>query len=119
MGSPVPVKAHILKPQKLDNNVITNGTILANESVELKCETSGKVTHIYFKEGTQVKKGDLLLKINDEELQAQLLSAKSAFSFGRIMLDRFKSLFEKQGISQQDLYNAHERTECKKSRRCT
>jgi membrane fusion protein (multidrug efflux system) len=103
MGSPVPVKAHILKPQKLDNNVITNGTVLANESVDLKCESSGKVTHIYFKEGTQVNKGDLLLKINDEDLQAQLLSAKSALQLSQDNFERQKSLFEKQGISQQDL----------------
>ncbi len=56
-GGPVPVKAHILKPQKLNNNVITTGTVLANESVELKSETSGKVVKILFKEGSRVKKG--------------------------------------------------------------
>ena len=81
MGGPVPVKAHILKPEKLNNDVITTGTVLANESVELKSETSGKVVKIYFKEGSHVNKDDLLLKINDEELQAQLLRAESALKF--------------------------------------
>ncbi|MCB9206579.1 MAG: biotin/lipoyl-binding protein [Ignavibacteriales bacterium] len=43
---------------------------MGNEEVQLRSETSGKVTQILFKEGTRVKKGDLLLKINDAELQA-------------------------------------------------
>jgi membrane fusion protein (multidrug efflux system) len=102
-GGPVPVKAHILKPQKLNNNVITTGSVLANESVELKSETSGKVVKILFKEGSRVKKGDLLLKINDEELQAQLLRAKSALNLAQENFGRQKSLYEKQGISKQAL----------------
>jgi membrane fusion protein (multidrug efflux system) len=101
-AGPVPVKAHILKPQKLDNNVITTGTILANESVELKSEMSGKVVKILFKEGSRVSKGDLLLKINDEELQAQLLGANSAVKLAEDNMARAKKLLEKQGISQQD-----------------
>ena len=101
-AGPVPVKAHILKPQRLDNNVITTGTLLANESVELKSETAGKVVKILFKEGSRVNKGDLLLKINDEELQAQLLGAKSALNLAEDNMARAKKLLEKQGISQQD-----------------
>ena len=99
---PVPVQGHIVKPQKLDNNVITTGTILANESVELKSEISGKVTKILFKEGSRIKKGDLLLKINDEELQAQLLGAKSALKLAEDNMERAKKLLARQGISQQD-----------------
>ena len=101
-AGPVPVKAHILKPQRLDNNVITTGTLLANESVELKSETAGKVIKILFKEGSRVNKGDLLVKINDEELQAQLLGAKSALNLAEDNMARAKKLLEKQGISQQD-----------------
>ena len=101
-AGPVPVKAHILKPQRLDNNVITTGTLLANESVELKSETAGKVVKILFKEGSRVNKGDLLLKINDEELQAQLLGAKSALNLAEDNMARAQKLLEKQGISQQD-----------------
>ena len=70
--SQVLVNAHILKPEVLGNNVITSGTVLANEEVDLKSEVAGKITQIAFKEGSRVKKGDLLVKINDAELQAQL-----------------------------------------------
>ena len=75
----IPVKAHIVKPQELGNNVITTGTVLANEEVDLKSEVSGKIVKIAFKEGSRVKKGDLLVKINDSELQAQLMREKYQF----------------------------------------
>ena len=99
-AGPTPVKGHILKPEKLNNNVITTGTILANESVELKSEISGKVVKIFFKEGSRVNKGDILLKINDEELQAQLLRAKSNLKLSEENEARQKALFEKEGVSK-------------------
>lgn len=104
-AGPTPVKGHILKPEKLNNNVITTGTILANESVELKSEISGKVVKIFFKEGSRVNKGDILLKINDEELQAQLLRAKSNLKLAEENEARQKALFEKEGVSKQ-VYDA-------------
>jgi len=104
-AGPTPVKGHILKPEKLNNNVITTGTILANESVELKSEISGKVVKIFFKEGSRVNKGDILLKINDEELQAQLLRAKSNLKLSEENEARQKALFEKEGVSKQ-VYDA-------------
>jgi membrane fusion protein (multidrug efflux system) len=97
-----PVKAHIIKPEKLANNVITSGTILANEEVELKSEMAGKVTGIFFKEGSRVNKGALLVKINDAELQAQLERAK----FNQKLLEnkeyRQRILREKDAISQEE-----------------
>ena len=101
-AGPTPVTVHIVKPQKLDNRILTTGTIMANEEVELKTETSGKVVKILFKEGTRVKKGDLLVKINDEELQAQLSRAKSALNLAEDNAHRFKLLLEREGVSQQE-----------------
>ncbi len=72
----IPVKAHVITLETLSNSVFTTGTILANEEVELRSEISGKIINILFKEGSFVSKGDLLIKINDADLQAQLRRAK-------------------------------------------
>lgn len=98
----LPVKAHILKYEVLDNKVLTTGTVLANEEVELKSEVSGKITKILFNEGTYVNTGDLLVKINDAELQAQLESAKLRLGLQKDTEYRKKQLLEKQAISQED-----------------
>lgn len=105
MTGPVPVHISIIKPQKLDNKVLTTGTILANEEVNLKSETSGKVVKILFREGSRVKKGDLLVKINDSELQAELLRAKSALKLADENEARQKKLLQTGGVSQQ-IYDA-------------
>ena len=101
-AGPLPVKAHITKYEVLDNKVLTTGTILANEEVDLKSEENGKITRIYFKEGSFVKAGDLLVKINDADLQAQLQSAKSRLELQKDTEYRQKQLLEKEAISQED-----------------
>jgi len=66
------VQARVVQPKLLQNTIRTTGTLLANEEVELRSEATGKVTGIFFKEGSRVSKGDLLVKINDADLRAQL-----------------------------------------------
>lgn len=56
----------------MTDDIYATGSLLPDEEVELSFETSGKVVAINFTEGTAVKKGDLLAKVNDETLQAQL-----------------------------------------------
>ncbi len=101
-AGPLPVKAHITKYEVLENKVLTTGTILANEEVDLKSEVDGKITGIFFREGSYVKAGDLLVKINDADLQAQLQSAKSRLELQKDTEYRQKQLLEKEAISQED-----------------
>ena len=96
------VKGHITKYEVLDNKVLTTGTILANEEVDLKSEENGKITKILFHEGSFVNAGDLLVKINDADLQAQLQSAKSRLELQKDTEYRQKQLLEKEAISQED-----------------
>ena len=102
MNSEIPVTAHIAVYEKLSNNVYTTGTILANEEVELKSEISGKIVQIAFNEGAFVKKGDLLIKINDADLQAQLRKAESKVKLVEDREKRQRQLAKNQMISQED-----------------
>ncbi len=101
-AGPLQVRAHITKYEVLDSKVLTTGTILANEEVDLKSEVDGKITKIFFREGSYVKAGDLLVKINDADLQAQLQSAKSRLELQKDTEYRQKQLLEKEAISQED-----------------
>src|SRR5262245_36072106 len=67
----------VAKSGTFQNTLKVNGTILPDEQVQLHPEISGKVIGIYFKEGSRVHKGDLLLKINDTDLQANLQKLNS------------------------------------------
>lgn len=96
------VRAHIVQPEILHNKISSSGTVIANEEVELKSETSGKITKIAFREGSPVNKGALLVKINDAELQAQLTSANYRLELLNDKEFRAKKLLEKQAISNEE-----------------
>jgi membrane fusion protein, multidrug efflux system len=102
MNLEIPVTTHIVSYEKLSNNVFTTGSILANEEVELRSETSGKIVEILFREGAYVSKGDLLVKINDADLQAELRKAASKVKLVEDREARQRQLAENQMISQED-----------------
>ena len=98
----LPVNVLIVKSAPLETELKVSGSILANEEVELKTEASGKVTGVYFKEGSKIQKGKLLVKINDSELQAQYQRAEHRIQLSQDNERRSKILLEKGGISQAE-----------------
>jgi membrane fusion protein (multidrug efflux system) len=98
----VAVDVVIVKADKLENKIQSTGTIMANEEVELRSEISGKVSQIFFKEGDRVKKGQLLIRINDEEQQAQLKRLEYNIQLNKDLEYRQKRLLDKEAISQQE-----------------
>jgi len=65
------VRAHRVVPTLLTERLATTGTVRANEEVDIVSEISGKISEIYFEEGSRVAAGELLLKIDDSELVAE------------------------------------------------
>ena len=98
----LPVTATVLRTKLLQNTIFSNGTLVSNEEVELRSEISGKITKILFDEGKPVKKGDLLVKINDSELQATLKKNNARLTLAQDREFRYKQLLEKNLTSQQE-----------------
>ncbi len=105
-NQPMQVRIEVVRATKLSGSVTAVGTLLSNEEVQLRSQVSGQVERITFGEGARVSKGDLLVKINDDELQAQLQRAKSRLAIGEQQAERQKQLFEKQFSSQEEYNNA-------------
>jgi membrane fusion protein (multidrug efflux system) len=95
------VNAIVVKPQTLSDEIYINGSLLPDEEVDLSFETSGKITEINFKEGSFVKKGDLLAKVNDKHLQAQLQKLTSQVKLAEDRVYRQSALLEKDAVSQE------------------
>lgn len=96
------VQTVTVKPETLQQRISTTGTLYADESVELRSEMSGKVTAIFLEEGKPVDEGEVLLKINDSELQAQLQRARYRLDLANEREQRQQKLLEKGGISQEE-----------------
>lgn len=95
------VQVHVLQPSILDNAIVTTGTLMPNEEVDLVSELTGRITSIGFTEGGSVAKGQVLLKINDDELQAQLRKAEASLKLAKDDNVRKEQLLAVKGISQE------------------
>jgi membrane fusion protein (multidrug efflux system) len=100
-GAPMTVNGVIIVPQELDNVVRSSGSVLASESVDLVTEAAGRIEKIAFTEGTHVKKNDLLVKINDDDLRAQLKKTELQIQLASDQEKRQKQLYEINGISKE------------------
>ncbi len=95
------VNAIVVKPQTVSDEILINGSILPDEEVDLSFETSGKIVEINFAEGTFVKKGQLLAKVNDRPLQAQLQKLTSQVKLAEDRVYRQSLLLKKDAVSQE------------------
>lgn len=95
------VNAQVVKYSDLEDIIRITGFLLPDEEVDLSFESSGKITNIFFKEGSNVKKGQLLAKINDKPLQAELQKLEAQLPLARDRVFRQRSLLAKDAVSQE------------------
>lgn len=73
----IAVEAAVAKVGPITKRILTVGTLRPNDIVTLKSEMSGRITEINFKEGTDVKKGDVLIQFDDADAKAELKEAEA------------------------------------------
>lgn len=99
---PVRAAAITVSTSTVLDQIEVPGTIVANEATEIHPEVAGRITGIYFKEGTVVSRGATLFKLNDEDLQAQLRKLQVQSRIARQNENRSEELLKIGGISRQD-----------------
>jgi membrane fusion protein (multidrug efflux system) len=96
------VEAVVVRPERMQDRIHATGTIIADEEVEIRSEISGKVVNILFREGSHVRRGNLLVKIDDSELQAQAFTLESQQKLAMDKENRRRQLLDKGNISPED-----------------
>jgi membrane fusion protein (multidrug efflux system) len=97
-----PVEWTIVKASVLQETITVSGTLKPYEETELQPEVSGRVVKINLPEGKYVKQGTLLVKLFDDDLQAQLHKANTQLKIIEQQKDRQSELLKVSGISQTD-----------------
>jgi membrane fusion protein (multidrug efflux system) len=101
-NGPVSVNIMVVKDTAVNNQIDITGTIDANERVSLISQTAGNITGIYFTEGTRVKKGQLLVKVYNQDLQASLQQYEAQMILARDINNRNKILLQKEAVSKEE-----------------
>lgn len=99
-----------IPPQAVSTTVVENsawqakveviGSLQATQSTDLATEVNGLITQIHFKSGGYVKAGEVLLKLNDAPLQAQLAQLKASAALAKQNLDRDRAQLKIKAVSQ-------------------
>jgi len=117
----LPVTQVLMRDTTLHREYVAD--IQAIQNVELRARVPGFLERIYVDEGQEVKKGQLLFKINDEEYKAELAKAKANMQNTiaeakavELEVDRLRVLVDKNVISKTELDVAQARLEAVKAR---
>jgi len=79
------------------------GTVRANESVDITSKVADRVAVIRFKEGQQVRKGDVLVELDDAEPRAELAAAEAALAESRSQYKRSQELYQTRALSEAQM----------------
>jgi len=97
-----PVEWTVVKSSVLQETISVSGKLIPFEATTLQPEVSGRVVKINLPEGKYVKQGTLLVKLFDDDLQAQLHKANTQLKIIEQQQQRQSELLKVAGISQTD-----------------
>ena len=99
---PLSVEGYVVNTSVLNSSIEIAGTLLPFEETEIHPEVAGKVVMLSIREGAVVKKGTLLARLFDGDLQAQLHKLSVQLEIAKKTQERQDQLLQIGGISQQD-----------------
>jgi membrane fusion protein, multidrug efflux system len=99
---PPQVVVYEAKAERVVETLPVVANVQANEMVEIKAETDGIVSEILFEEGQPVKKGHVLVHLDDTKFAATLAQTEANFKLSASSFERARQLFEDKLISQQE-----------------
>jgi membrane fusion protein, multidrug efflux system len=102
-GGPVSVVAVTLRREPFAQQMEAVGTARANEAVDITAKLSNRVTAIRFREGQQVKAGEVLVEFDGEQARATLAEAEAALSDSRSQYKRSRELYATKALSEAQL----------------
>ncbi len=101
-GTPA-VEVATVGTQSLRDDAQSVGTVRSRQSVVLRPEVSGRVAHIGFKDGSAVKRGQVLVRLDDTLQKAELSQAEAQLSIARTNLRRNQELVAQNFVAQRVL----------------
>lgn len=96
----VSVKTTKVKVAEFKDVVKALGTTRANEQVEITTKYSDLVDDISFNDGQRVKKGDVLVQLNNQEAKGKVRELQANLAESEAQLNRFQDLLARNATSR-------------------
>lgn len=85
------------------DQLVSVGSLVAVLGTDVSSQVAGKIVEILFESGTEAKKGDILVKIDDSVDEADLTNAIAALKLAEITYDRGKELYSNRNYPKASL----------------
>jgi len=108
-GGSVAVQVEKLEPRVIQSSVLASGKLVHGEEVKLTTEEIGRVTAIYVDEGQKVKRGELVLQIDDQRLKAAVDQQQASVRMQEIAIQRQQLQVENLRTQLNRMKGLHER----------
>lgn len=107
-GAPqaMPVRAAFAVSDTVIEELRATGEIEALQSIELRPEVSGRLVGILTREGSEVRRGTALFKVDDAEIRAEVDRLEAEMDLAEQALARTRELLERDASSTADLERA-------------
>ena len=102
----MPVDVAVAMSDTVIDALAATGQIEPLQAVELRPDVEGRISEILVREGSEIRKGQPLFRIDDAEIQAQVARAKAERDLAEQSLQRTKELLAQRASSQADLERA-------------
>lgn len=96
----IPVKLATIETETLQESSVFVGSLEAPRSVVLSPEIDGRVSQILVKEGDRIQEGQVVVRLESDNVQAQLLQAKASLEQSRARLAELKAGTRSEEIAQ-------------------
>lgn len=83
-----------------------NGNFKAVKQIDFSAESAGRIVELMVKEGSAVRQGQVLARIDNQVASADLLTARAAVSQAERDLERFETAFASGGVTQKQVDDA-------------
>ena len=103
---PTPVEVADVKSENIADKFEAVGTIEAIEGVTIVSEIDASVLSLPFNEGGYVRKGDLIARLDDSQLSAEVNRTEALYTQSKTAYNRVKVIVDQKAGSQQDLDDA-------------
>jgi membrane fusion protein, multidrug efflux system len=84
-----------IEKDKFQHFVEASGSVESRKNITLSAETMGNIKNIYVKEGQDVRRGQLLLKLDDEILRNNINEVETNLELATSVFQKRKNLWEK------------------------
>lgn len=111
----VPVEVTTVERRSISQYIQSNGTLEADNEVDIVARTSGPIEELLTEEGQFVRKGQLLARIDDDEIRSQVEIARVSLEETRLNYERAQRLHGNQLLSPEEFEQAKSRFETAKA----